>query len=59
MRRSARRVQKSLDALRRAAGSPDNLMPFLIDAVKAQATLGEISDVLRDVYGIYQESVTV
>jgi len=58
-RRSARRVQKSLDALRRAAGSPDNLMPFLIDAVKAQATLGEISDVLRDVYGIYQESVTV
>jgi len=45
--------------LRRAAGSPDNLMPFLIACVKAEATLGEISDTLRDVYGIYQESVTI
>jgi methylmalonyl-CoA mutase N-terminal domain/subunit len=57
--RSARTVQKSLEALRRAAGSPDNLMPFLIAAVKAEATLGEISNILRDVYGIYQESVTI
>jgi methylmalonyl-CoA mutase, N-terminal domain len=57
--RSHHGVQKSLDALRLAAGSPDNLMPLLISAVKAQATLGEISDVMRDVYGIYQESVTI
>jgi len=57
--RSTRGVQKSLEALRRAAGSHDNLMPFFISAVKAEATLGEISDVLRDVYGIYQESVTI
>jgi methylmalonyl-CoA mutase N-terminal domain/subunit len=34
-------------------------MPFFIAAVKAEATMGEISDVLRDVYGIYQESVTI
>jgi methylmalonyl-CoA mutase N-terminal domain/subunit len=57
--RPARGVKKSLEALRRAAGSADNLMPYFIAAVKAEATLGEISDVLRDVYGIYQESVTV
>jgi methylmalonyl-CoA mutase N-terminal domain/subunit len=57
--RSGRAVRQSLEALRRAAGSRDNLMPCFIAAVKAEATLGEISDVLRDVYGIYQESVTV
>jgi methylmalonyl-CoA mutase N-terminal domain/subunit len=57
--RSARGVKKSLEALRRAASSSDNLMPFFIAAVKAEATMGEISDVLRDVYGIYQESVTI
>jgi methylmalonyl-CoA mutase, N-terminal domain len=57
--RSNRTVKLSLEALRRAAASPDNLMPYLIAAVKAEATLGEISDVLRDVYGIYQESIAV
>jgi methylmalonyl-CoA mutase N-terminal domain/subunit len=57
--RSGRGVKKSLEDLRRAAGASDNLMPYFIAAVKAEATLGEISDVLRDVYGIYQESVTV
>jgi methylmalonyl-CoA mutase N-terminal domain/subunit len=57
--RSGGRVKKSLEALRRAAGSSDNLMPYFIASVKAEATLGEISDVLRNVYGIYQESVTV
>jgi methylmalonyl-CoA mutase N-terminal domain/subunit len=57
--RSARGVKRSLDALRQAAGTHLNLMPLLITAVKAKATLGEISDVLRDVYGIYQESVII
>jgi len=57
--RPSRPVRQSLEALRRAAGSSENLMPFIIAAVKAEATLGEISDVLRDVYGIYQESVAV
>jgi len=57
--RSGRAVQKNLEALRRAARSTANLMPFLMACVKAEATLGEISDALRDVYGIYRESVTV
>jgi methylmalonyl-CoA mutase N-terminal domain/subunit len=57
--RSAPGVRKSLEALRRAAGSTDNLMPYFIAAVRAKATLGEISDVLRDVYGIYQESIII
>jgi len=57
--RSGRAVKKSLEVLRGAAGSSENLMPCLIAAVKAEATLGEISDVLRDVYGIYQETITV
>ena len=57
--RSGRAVKQSLEALRRAAGSPDNLMPHLIAAVKAEATLGEISDVLRDVYGMYQETIAI
>ncbi len=55
--RSGRAVKQRLEALRRAAGSPGNLMPYLIAAVKAEATLGEISDVLRDVYGMYQETI--
>ena len=57
--RSGPAVKKSLEALRRAAGSSENLMPRIISAVQAEATLGEISDVLRDVYGIYQESNAV
>jgi len=57
--RSGRAVKQRLEALRRAAGSPGNLMPYLIAAVKAEATLGEISDVLRDVYGMYQETIAI
>jgi methylmalonyl-CoA mutase N-terminal domain/subunit len=57
--RSDRTVKKSLEALRRAAASSENIMPSLISSVKAEATLGEISDTLRDVYGIYREAVTI
>ena len=54
--RDARAVEQSLQALRNAAGDPNaNTMPFIIDAVKAYATVGEISDALRDVFGTYQE----
>jgi methylmalonyl-CoA mutase N-terminal domain/subunit len=48
---------KSLYALERAARGTDNLMPFILDAVKAYATLGEICDVLRKVFGEYRPSV--
>jgi methylmalonyl-CoA mutase N-terminal domain/subunit len=55
-RRDNSQVQKSLDALKRAAEGADNTMPFLIDAVRSYATLGEICDALRTVFGTYQET---
>jgi methylmalonyl-CoA mutase N-terminal domain/subunit len=53
--RSGEEVRRRLDALVRAAEGGTNLMPLLIDAVKAYATLGEICDALRGVFGVYQE----
>ncbi|HZU25582.1 MAG TPA: methylmalonyl-CoA mutase family protein, partial [Bryobacteraceae bacterium] len=50
------KVQSSLDALRRAAAGTDNTMPYLLDCVRAYATLGEICDAFRDIFGTYQES---
>ena len=47
-------VEAKLAALREAAESDENLMPYLVDAVKAYATTGECCDVLRDVFGEYQ-----
>jgi len=54
--RDNQKVQDALQALRNAAADPDaNTMPFIIDAVKVYATIGEVSDALRDVFGTYQE----
>jgi methylmalonyl-CoA mutase N-terminal domain/subunit len=53
--RSQSEVNRRLKALRTAAKGADNLMPFLYDAVKCYATLGEICDALRDVFGTYEE----
>jgi methylmalonyl-CoA mutase N-terminal domain/subunit len=53
------RVNGILDALRKAAEGNDNLMPIIVDAVKAYATLGEICDALRDVFGEYQPVGTI
>ncbi|HTS24935.1 MAG TPA: methylmalonyl-CoA mutase family protein [Bryobacteraceae bacterium] len=56
-RRSQAAVDSTLDALKRAAERPaENTMPFLLDAVRAYATLGEICDALRAVFGAYQET---
>jgi methylmalonyl-CoA mutase N-terminal domain/subunit len=52
-------VRSSLDALRRAAEGTENTMPFILDAVRAYATLGEICDALREVFGSYQETSLV
>src|SRR4051794_416664 len=52
--RDAAAVQARLDAIRTAARGTDNLMPHIVDAVKAMATLGEISDALREVWGTYR-----
>jgi methylmalonyl-CoA mutase, N-terminal domain len=46
-------VKGSLSALEKAAMGDDNLMPFILEAVENYATLGEISDVLRKVFGEY------
>ena len=48
-------VTRSLDALRTAAGTTENLMPRILDAVRAYATVGEMCDALRDVWGEYEE----
>ena len=53
--RSQDAVSRSLDALRAAARTPQNLMPFILDAVRAYATVGEMCDALRDVWGEYEE----
>lgn len=49
------RVKEVLSQVRTVAQGSDNIMPALIEAVKAYATLGEISDALRDVFGEYRE----
>jgi methylmalonyl-CoA mutase, N-terminal domain len=53
--RSQSEVDRRLAALRKAAQGQDNLMPFLFDAVKSYATVGEICDALREVFGTYEE----
>jgi methylmalonyl-CoA mutase N-terminal domain/subunit len=66
-RRSNEEVRRTLDALRKAAAqppdagangsiSPANTMPYIVDAVRAYATVGEICEALRDVYGTYTET---
>ena len=54
--RDDREVAQKLRALSQAAKGSDNLMPPLLEAVKAYATLGEMMGVLRDVFGEYQPS---
>jgi methylmalonyl-CoA mutase N-terminal domain/subunit len=53
--RSAEEVRRRLDALRQAAEGTENLMPYIYEAVRAYATLGEICDAMRDVFGTYEE----
>jgi len=52
-------VRKALDALRRAAEGTENTMPFILDAVRAYATVGEICDAFRGVFGTYQETAHI
>jgi methylmalonyl-CoA mutase, N-terminal domain len=53
--RDKKKHAAALDRLRKACESDDNTMPFLLDAVRAKATLGEICDVMREVFGAYEE----
>jgi methylmalonyl-CoA mutase N-terminal domain/subunit len=53
--RSSDEVARKLGALRKAAQGTENLMPYIFDAVKSYATLGEICDAMREVFGTYEE----
>ena len=53
--RSRDEVERRLRELKKAAEGSENLMPHIYDAVKAYATLGEICDAMREVFGTYEE----
>jgi len=55
--RNSIQVKELLGTLKKAAVDELNLMPFILDCVKVYATLGEIMDTLKDVYGEYQEPI--
>jgi len=52
-------VMRALDRLRKAAAGTENTMPALLDAVRAYATVGEMCDALREVWGEYQEEAVI
>ncbi len=54
-RRDNGAVGQALDRLRAACQGTENTMPYILDAVRSYATLGEIIDVMREVFGTYQE----
>ncbi len=56
-RRDGGAVANALEKLRKAARDNENTMPATIEAVRAYATLGEICNALRDIYGLYEEPV--
>ena len=56
-KRDNTKVQTALKAVENAAKNNDNLMPHILSAVKTYATLGEICDVMRGVFGEYQQKV--
>jgi methylmalonyl-CoA mutase, N-terminal domain len=58
-KRDAAKTKAALDELERRARTPENLLPAILRAVEAYATVGEISDALRRVYGEYQETVVI
>jgi methylmalonyl-CoA mutase N-terminal domain/subunit len=53
-RRDAAAVLRSLDAVRRAAEGTDNLLPVMREALAGLATVGEICNALRDVFGVHR-----
>ena len=58
-RRDNEAVKTSLEALRKACEGTDNVMPFILDAVRSYATLGEICRIMREVFGEYQQAVNL
>ncbi len=58
-RRDAKATTAALDKLAEAAGTTENLLPRILECVEAYATVGEISDTLRGVWGEYRETSTI
>ncbi len=52
-------VQQALQALSNAIANDENVMPYLVDAAKAYVTLGEMTDVMRQAFGIYHEPIHI
>ncbi|MBM4054736.1 MAG: methylmalonyl-CoA mutase [Planctomycetes bacterium] len=55
-KRDNQRVRKALARLEDVARGKENVMPYIIEAVRCYTTLGEICDVLRSVFGVYEEA---
>jgi methylmalonyl-CoA mutase N-terminal domain/subunit len=53
------RVGQALDRLRIAAQGTENMMPYIMDAVRTYATLGEIVSLLKETFGVYEESTVI
>ena len=58
-RRDNNEVKKSLEKLKIACQGNDSLMPYIVASVRIYATLGEICNVMRDVFGEYKENIVV
>jgi len=58
-KRKEKEVQEKLQLLKEIASSEQNIMPYILDCVKSYATLGEICDQLRAVFGEYKESIKI
>ncbi|MDQ7024705.1 MAG: methylmalonyl-CoA mutase family protein [Anaerolineae bacterium] len=57
--RDSQAASEAIDALRDACTHDKNVMPYLIDAAKAYVTLSEMTDVMREVFGLYQEPLHI
>jgi methylmalonyl-CoA mutase N-terminal domain/subunit len=58
-KRNQEKVDETLNDLRNAANSDENLIPYIINSVKVYASVGEISNTLRKVFGEYKETVVI
>lgn len=57
--RNHEEIKTKLDALRKAAEGTENVMPYILDAVKVYASIGEICNTMREVFGEYKEHVVI
>ena len=57
--RNSQKVDKALSDLKKAASTDENLIPYIVEAVKAYASVGEICNTLREVFGEYKEQVVI